>query len=579
MEIKRGIPVSPGVAISAAVVLDTEDYRIPRRSIPAGRVRSEQARIRKAIHKSAEDVGRLQSSVGHRLGKQTATIFDVHRAFLRDRSFYKKISDTVQDEMCTAEYAVSKVLRKQAKVFLESGDRYMAERVTDIYDIERRILKHLLGQATEELTHLTDDVAIVAHDLTPSLTASLGERRIHGIATDVGGRTSHSAIVARALGIPAVVGLNDISADVSAGDVVIIDGNRGVVIINPDEKTLEAHRLYQAELTQFEHQLEELRALPAETRDGVRIQLMGNIEFPHEAAECIERGADGIGLYRTEYLYLGAEEEPTEEEHFKAYQQASEDIKDLPIYIRTLDLGADKYTQARRGAPEPNPFLGCRSIRFCLRHLDLFRVQLRALLRVSVKDNVSIILPLVTTLLELRQARMIIRDVMEELEEEGIEHARKVPLGIMVETPSAAMTVKSFAREVDFFSIGTNDLIQYTLAVDRGNEAVAGLFSAAHPAILQMIRYVLRIGRRTEVPVSLCGEMAGDPIFTHLLLGLGLTQFSVSPTALLEVKKMIRSTTLDHARKVSRRCLSFDSDRQITNYLREETKKIIPEAF
>jgi phosphotransferase system enzyme I (PtsI) len=381
------------------------------------------------------------------------------------------------------------------------------------------------------------------------------------------------------MGIPAVVGLNNITALVSGGDELIIDGTRGTVVINPDQPTTEQFRQYDRELITLGEELRTLRDLPAVTKCGTKIQLLGNIEFPSEAQTCLDNGAEGIGLYRTEFLHLGRETEPTEEEHYQAYSQTLQVMGDRPLVIRTLDLGADKYTQARAVAPERNPFLGCRSIRFCLQpdRLPLFRRQLRAMLRASAHGDVRILLPLITTLTELRQARMILGEVSEELDEQGVAYRRDIPIGIMVETPSAALSAPIFAPEASFFSIGTNDLIQYTLAVDRANEHVASLFTPANPALIRMIRDVIKAGRRYDIPVALCGEMASQLEFCLLLLGLGLRQFSVAPQAIPSVKKLIRASTLAHAQRVARRVMDLHTDRQILHYLRRETRKVFPD--
>ena len=579
VQIRKGIPVSGGIAFAPAVVIDAEDYRIPRRHLARSEIRDELNRVRKALSESAAEVAKLRETVTKKFGRQTAAIFDMHWLYLRDRKLYSEIAETVRDQLVTAEYATSIVLRQKALMLLESADHYMAERVTDIYDIERRILHNLIGEKREDVSHLTSDVVVVAHDLTPSQTAHLDNAHVKGLATDAGGRTSHSAIVARALGIPAVVGLNDITALVSGGDQLIIDGTRGTVVIKPDEPTTEQYRLYDQELISLGDELKALRDLPAVTKCGTAVQLYGNIEFPHEAQACLDNGAEGIGLYRTEFLHLGAETEPSEKDHYQAYRKTLEVMGDRPLIIRTLDLGADKYTQARAAAPERNPFLGCRSIRFCLQseNLPLFRRQLRALLRASAHGDIRILLPLITTLTELHQSRMVLGEVMEELDEQGIDYRHDIPVGIMVETPSAALSARIFAPEANFFSIGTNDLIQYTLAVDRANEHVAGLFTAANPALIGMIRDVIRVGRRHSIPVALCGEMASEPEFCLLLLGLGLRMFSVAPQAIPTVKQIVRASTIEHAQRVARRVMALHTDRQIMHYLRRETRKVFPD--
>jgi phosphoenolpyruvate-protein phosphotransferase (PTS system enzyme I) len=427
--------------------------------------------------------------------------------------------------------------------------------------------------------HLTQDVVVISHDLLPSQTAALDRAHVRGFATDVGGRTSHTAIVARAMGIPAVVGLGNITAEVSGGDTIIIDGSRGVVIVNPDPDQLVEYQEDAAKLVRLETELKTLAHLPAETQDGHIVSLQANIEGSNDIEEAVIRGAQGIGLFRTEYLYLRKQIEPTEEEHYTEYAESLKKLQGMPLVIRTLDLGADKYTQAQMQNPERNPFLGDRSIRMCLHDIPMFKRQLRAIMRASTLGDVRIMFPMISTLMELRQAKMVLNDVMEELEDEGIEFRREIPVGMMMEVPSAALMATEFAKEVNFFSIGTNDLIQYTLAVDRTNEKVAGLFCPAHPAVLRLIRDIIRAGSRANVSVCVCGEMAGEPLYTLLLLGLGLNIFSMNGPDIPEVKKIIRSTTMEHARHVSRRVMGFDSERQVMHFLREETRKIIPEAF
>ncbi len=578
MKIKKGIGVSRGVAISQAVVLDAEEYRIPQRHVSAGRIDEEIRRFDEALENSSKELIDLRDRTAERLGAETAAIFDFHLALLNDELLLTKVRDIVRGESVTAEYGVATVLREYAKEFLQMPEDF-ADRVKDVYDIERRILRNLIGQSHESLTRLTENVVLLAHDLTPSQTAHLNREHILGLATDAGGETSHTAVVAKALGIPAVVGLNDVTTSINAGDTVIIDGNRGVVIIDPDEATIQEHRQYVRHLVEVEKGLDRLRDLPAVTLDGHEISLLGNIEFPSEANTILAKGGVGVGLYRTEFLYLGSETEPTEEDHYQAYRQVIDIMDNQPVCIRTLDLGADKYTQSRSAVPERNPFLGLRSIRFCFQHLDIFKTQLRAVLRASMTGDVSIMFPLITNVMELRQAKMILRDVMEDLEDEGVEVRMDMPIGMMVEVPSAALQCHQLAEEVDFFSIGTNDLIQYTLAVDRANERVAALFSAAHPAVLRLIKEVIRAGQRNDVGVSLCGEMASQPEFTLLLIGMGLRTFSVAPPAIPEVKQLVRSITLQQARDVARHVMSFDSDKQTITYLRDQLRQILPEVY
>ncbi|MHC4565104.1 MAG: phosphoenolpyruvate--protein phosphotransferase, partial [Planctomycetota bacterium] len=440
MEIKKGIAVSPGISIAKSLIIDSEDYRIPRRSIKPSQRMAEVQRIRNAFKDAIGELTQLEAAQDATTSGQIRDIFAVHLRFLRDRSMRKKMTDMVHSEMVTGAYAVSNVLREIAQHFSKSEDAYISERAADIYDIERRLLKHLLGEKRDSIGHLTEEVVVVARELSPTETAGFDKKFVKGIASDAGGRTSHAAIVARSLAIPAVVALEDLTACVSGGDTVIIDGNRGIVIVNPDAETIRQYEQYSRDFVELEHRLDAIKQEHAVTRDGTRITLLGNIEFPDEAELVLQKGGDGIGLYRTEFLYLNTETEPTEEDHYKAYAQTVQVLAGRPVVIRTLDLGADKYTQSKRFVREPNPFLGLRSIRFCLQNLTMFKTQLRAILRVSVLGDVKIMFPLITNLHELMQAKMILRDVMEDLDEESMPYNRDMQVGIMIETPSAALT-------------------------------------------------------------------------------------------------------------------------------------------
>lgn len=579
MEIKKGIGVSSGVAVCQALLLSDDDLRIGRRAIPASQIEAERKRLTEALAASRADIRVLRDHTTRDFGSETGSIFNFHLGLLDDPQLLDTFFQGIEKLRFTAEYAVSRSLREYAKQFLKQKDEYFRDRVKDIYDIEKRLLTRLMGRDRVRLADITEPVALVAHDLTPSQTASLDKAKIKGIVIDAGGRTSHTAIIANSMGIPAVVGLENITQEITSGDTLIINGHSGVVIINPDEATLEEHRKFEERQQKFETSLARLRDLPARTKDGTEITLMGNIEFPHEVESMLARGATGIGLYRTEFLYLASEKEPTEEDHYAAYAEVIRKVAGRPVIIRTLDLGADKYTILQAKDPEDNPFLGCRSIRLCLANLDMFKVQLRAILRCSVLGDVRLMFPMITTAMELRQAKMVLKDVMEELDEEGIAYNPYIPVGMMIEVPAAALMASSFAKEVDFFSIGTNDLIQYTLAVDRGNQKVASLYTGANPAVLALIRNVIRVGNRANISVSLCGELGGDVEFAILLVGMGLKTLSITPPAIPEVKKVIRSINLADAQRVARRVMSFEHSQQILNYLRDETRKVIPEAY
>ncbi|MFA5252737.1 MAG: phosphoenolpyruvate--protein phosphotransferase, partial [Phycisphaerae bacterium] len=545
MEIKKGIAVSPGVAIAKSMIIDSEEYRIPRRSIKPTQRMTEIQRVRNAFKAAADELAQLKEEQTTIEQRNIKDIFAVHLSFLHDRNLRKKITDLVHSESVTAEYAVSATLREIASNFAKIKDAYISERAADIYDIERRLLRQLVGGRSEDVEHLTEEVAVVARNLSPTQTAAFNKDFVKGIATDAGGRTSHTAIVARSLGIPAVVALEDLTETINGGDPVIIDGNRGIVIVNPDDETIRQYEKYLLEFVELEHRLDAIKEEPAETRDGVRITLLGNIEFPAEAEVILQKGGEGIGLYRTEFLYLNRPTEPTEEDHYQAYAETVRVFKHRPVIIRTLDLGADKYTQSKRFAREPNPFLGLRSIRFCLQNLTMFKTQLRAILRASVLGEVKIMFPLITHLQELMQTKMILRDVMEDLDEESIAYNRDIKIGVMIETPSAALTASTLARDVDFFSIGTNDLVQYTLAVDRGNELVSTLYSAVDPAVLRLIRTVIQDAHKAQIDLSVCGEMASEPEYIMLLLGMGVRAISLTPPMIPEIKQIIRSVTIE----------------------------------
>ncbi len=578
MEIRKGIAVSPGIAIAKPMLIDSKDYRIPRRSILPSQRSSEIQRLRKAFATAISELEEIGSAKDIKESK-IQDIFAVHMRFLRDRSFRKRMTDFIKNELVTAEYAVSTILREIASHFAGIDDAYISERAADIYDIEKRLLVRLLGKRQEEVDYLREEVVILSSDLTPTQTAGFNKTFVKGFATEKGGRTSHTAIVARSMGIPAVVALGDLSSEVPPECVVIIDGNRGVVVIDPDEETLKQYDRYSQQMTQFVSKLDELRDLPAETRDGVVIHLMGNIEFPDEAEIVTAKGGAGIGLYRTEFLYLYGGQEPTEEDHYNAYAEAIRAVNGKPVVIRTMDLGADKLPHSGWHVKEANPVLGLRSIRYCLQALPLFKTQLRAILRASVLGDVRVMFPLITNLQELRQAKMILRDVMEDLDEGAIPYNAKIPVGIMIETPSSALIANLLASESSFFSVGTNDLIQYTLAVDRANEHVSTLFSVAEPAVLRLMRGVIQDAHKAKIPLSVCGEVASDSEFIMPLLGMGVRTLSMAPPMIPEVKKIIRSVTIEECNRLSRKITTMDSHRQIQNFLRDAATRILPETF
>ena len=573
----QGIAVSSGVTIGEALVLDSEGFRIPRRFVARSAVDTELQRLSNAIAESTAEIKKNRDAVREELGEQYAAIFDAHLAMLHDQRLQEELTSAVRERNWWPEYAVSRTLRRYAKVF-QKLDNHIAQRAHDIYDIEKSLLRNLLGQRRETLASISEPVVILAHNLTPSETANLDRRFVKGFATELGGPGSHTAIVAEGLEIPAVVGIGPFLADVSGGEPVILDGNQGVVILQPDEETIARYRLEAEVAETVAASLGHLRDLPAETVDGVRVQIRGNIEFPEEVEQCKRRGSDGIGLYRTEFLYLTSQHEPSEEDHYRAYSKVIDAIDGKPMVVRTLDLGSDKMLTEKSPEEERNPCLGLRSIRLSLRQLPMFRTQLRAILRASSHGDVRVMFPLVSTIIELRQARLVLADVMEDLAEHDIDFNPKLKIGIMVETPAAAMMLDAFIQEVDFVSVGTNDLIQYTLAVDRGNKDVADLYSACDPAVIRLLKRSLDIADDAGVSASVCGQMSGSVMYTQLLLGLGLRELSVPAAAIPEIKQAVRSVSIADCQAVAKRVLEMNSARDVKAFLRDQKRRLLAET-
>lgn len=578
----QGIAVSSGIAIGEAMVLGRETFDVPDRLIEGTAVDREIERFRGALAAAVEELSRQRDAVIRELGQRSGSIFNAHLEILQDTKLREDMESLIRERHYAPERAVSRVLRRYADVFRRLPNPNFAERVNDVYDIEKLLLRSLLGQPHSEVFQLHSPVVVLAANLTPSETARLDRKLVRGFVTETGGPGGHTAIVAQGLGIPAVVGTGPFLGEVSGGDTVIVDGDRGLVIVNPDGVTLHEYSEQYRAIESLQAELRDIRGLPAETLDGTRIHLVGNIEFPQEAEACLEQGAEGIGLYRTEFLYLGRATLPSEEEHYQAYLQVIQTMGDRPVTIRTFDLGADKiphdWLPRQMGwDSESNPCLGLRSIRLALRHLPMFRSQLRAILRASAVGRVEIMFPLIATLAELRQAKFVVADVMEELAEAGIPFRREIPIGMMVEVPSTAIMLERYLPEVDFISIGTNDLLQYTLAVDRTNRNVVSLYSSADPALIRLLSQTIRTAQERGVPVGLCGQMSSSPIYTMLLIGLGLRNFSVTAGAIPEVKKVCRSVTVAQCRDVANHVMEMENARDIRAYLREELVKILPE--
>jgi len=579
VETLRGSAVSPGIAIGPIFLIQPQGARIVRKFLMPDEVGHEVERFDRALARARAEIDRLGEHVRGKLGEEykVSEIFMVHLAILQDPKLRRQVVALINNRHFTAEHAVSEILRRYGKSLEEAGDSYLQQRGKDFEDIEHRLQRNLAGQTPEEAARLQTPSVVVAHDLMPSQTVAFDKEKVLGIATEAGGRTSHTAILARALGIPAVVGVAGLRSAALPGGVAIVDGTQGIVIAAPDEATLERYRARSRTIEGIEERTAaEVGRLPAVTRDGRRLTLEANIEFPEEVPTIFQHGAEGVGLYRTEFLYHTAENPPDEDAHFQAYMEAIRALNGRRLTVRVLDLGADKFPNA---FPERNPFLGCRSMRLMRLYPQVFRSQLRALLRASALGKVRLMFPMIANLDEFREARNMVREVTAEFDASGEAYDKSMPVGSMIEVPSAAVIADDLAREADFFSLGTNDLVQYTLAVDRDNEHVAHLYSALDPAVLRLIRRTLDEGRKAGIEVSMCGEMAGDINNTILLVGLGFESLSMAPSVIPDIKKLIRSIAWEDARRIAEKALAMHSAREIEAFLVAETRRAVPDLF
>lgn len=573
----RGIGASPGVAIGKAFIFDCEVVVVIKRRIDAAQVPLEIARFEDALIRTRQEILQIQDKVSERLGAKHAEIFNAHLLVLEDRSFIEDVIKTIERDRFNIEFVFQQVARKYAEIFSQIEDDYLKERASDIRDVTRRVLHNLTGRKREDVGRLTEEVIIVAYDLSPSDTALMHQEKVISFATDIGALTSHTAILARSLRAPAVVGLRDISRKVKTGETLIVDGTGGVVIASPSRATLREYTHVRTRLRAIEERLVNLKDLPAETLDGYRVSLAANIELPQDVPAALAQGADGIGLYRTEFFYMNRRDIPGEEEQFEAYRSVAEQAYPHSVIIRTLDLGGDKFLSDLQVPREMNPFLGWRAIRFCLERTDLFKTQLRAILRASARGNVKVMFPMISGVEELVRAREILDECAGELRKRGKKFEEKIEVGAMIETPAAALTADILATHVDFFSIGTNDLIQYSLAVDRVNEKIAYLYEPRHPAILRLIHQVITAGHRENIWVGMCGEMAGEPSLALILLGMGLDEFSVSAVSIPEIKKVIRSVQLADARTLAEEVLTYTSIEETSARCKRLLLKVAPE--
>ena len=562
-----GIAAAPGVAIGRAFIYHKEIPRISRRRISPSQVEAEVDRFMQTLHQAGEEIRRTQRLVEMEQGTDLAQIFGAQLTMLQDSKVRDQTIALIREKQYAAEHAFSVTLEQTKRMFEQIENNYLRERLADVMDIEHQVLIRLAGGEVQALHALRANTVVVIHELLPSEAAQLGRRYVKGLITDVGGATSHTSIIARSMRLPTVVGTQDGSRRINSGDIVIVDGNQGMVHVRPNLELLRQYRNQVRRQVRRERDLQSRSDLSATTVDGKEIALMANIELPSEIQAAVEHGARGVGMYRTEFLYLGYRL-PTEEEQLGSYAQIVEALAPHPVVIRTIDLGGDKLSHVLEVTPEANPFLGWRGIRICLDAVDLFKTQLRAILRSGTSGQVQILLPMISNLEEVRQARSILTEVKEELAAEGKDFQSECKLGIMVEVPSVGMMADRFAAEADFFSLGTNDLTQYMLAVDRGTARVASLYDPFHPAVLAVVKNVADIGQSRGIPVSICGEMAGDPLATVLLVGLGLDNLSLSPGLLPEVKEIVRSISLEEANRVAVACLEFDTGTEVRDHLK-----------
>jgi phosphotransferase system enzyme I (PtsI) len=576
----RGIPVSAGVCQGKILVLGRSRPTIGKRSLSDGELPEEINRLEKALVQTRQQLVEVQRRVSEGMGAEEGSIFDAHLLVLEDRTLLDEVVRVIQEQKVNAEFAFHTVAERYATTLAAIEDDYLRERATDMRDVTARVLNNLLGLEEEvDLRHLREPCVIISHDLTPSNTAQLDKRNVLGFATDVGSKTSHTAIMARSLRIPAVVGLKDASLQLESGQYALLDGFNGVIIVNPADQTLlEYKQLIRKQVT-LQEKMRDILLKPAVTLDGHRVFLSANIEQPADAENVKANGAEGVGLFRTEYLFINRELPPSEEQQYQAYREAAAALKPLPVVIRTLDLGGDKFLAHMPVPTELNPFLGWRAIRFCLQERDIFREQLRAILRASAEGNVKMMYPMISGLDELNQANALVEEYKAELRQENIPFDEHLEIGAMIETPSAVIVAESLAKRLKFFSIGTNDLIQYSLAVDRMNEKIAHLYEPTHPAIVRLIKSTVEAAHQHKIWVSVCGEMASDPVLAPLLLGLGVDELSAAPPLVPPIKFIIRRLKLSEAKEVAEFALRSESAAEILARCQELARQIAPSLF
>ena len=574
----QGIAASPGIVMGLAHVLTQEGQVSTRLLYTDQEVADELERFNRAVDKTEDEITRLRREIADDL-MEHAHILELHLLILRDRMLLLETQKLIKEQNFNAERALYQAFLKIKEVFHRIGDKHIRGRIQDVEAVYHRLLGHLTGRGSSKTFEFPEPVIIVARDLSPADTTKMSSTQVLGFITERGGKTSHTAIIANSLEIPAVVGLDSATLEIETGDLVVINGLTGRVIIDPDAAMRRSYEVRREEFENFKREVALGSSLPAVTIDGHPNRVLANIEQPDEVSLAQKYGADGVGLYRTEFLYLRQRQMPTEEELFLHYRQVVETMAPREVTIRTLDIGGDKFLSPLEYAPEMNPALGLRAIRFSLKEQKIFRTQLKAILRASAFGKARVMFPLISSPRELHDARLLLVSVKGELARENIPFDANLPVGAMIEVPAAVTLADLLAREVDFFSIGTNDLIQYALAIDRGNKSVADMYEPLHPAVLRMVRDVVRVAAKAGIRVAMCGEMAGDPLYIPVLLGLGVEEFSMNPTSIPVVKRVIRMTPLDEARKIARRVMKRATVEEVNEYVSQEMDHRFPDIF
>ena len=565
----KGTSASAGIGIGKAAIVEETELVIKKETITDAA--AEKERFQAALKQAMEETEALAKDLATRVGEKEAEILNGHLMLLSDPMLTGEIENTIAGENACSEYAIENVCNMYADMFASMGDELMQQRATDMRDIKTRMQKILLGVSSVDIASLPAGSVIVAKELTPSMTAGINPANVCGIVTELGGKTSHSAILARALEIPAVVAVEGFLNSVKDGDTVVLDGSEGVVFVNPEEAVTAEYEAKRTAYLKEKKELDQYIGKPTVTKDGVTIELVANIGKPEDVDKVLQYDAEGIGLFRTEFLFMDRNSMPTEDEQFEAYQKVAIAMNGKPVIIRTLDIGGDKEIPYMGLKKDENPFLGYRAIRFCLdRREDVYRPQLRALLRASAFGNIKIMVPMVTCLEEFREAKAMIEEIKAELDSRGIAYKKDIQVGIMVETAAASLMADAFAKEVDFFSIGTNDLTQYTMSVDRGNDKVSYLYSPLNPAVLRSIRHIIQCGRKEGIMVGMCGEAASDPLMIPLLLAFGLNEFSMSASAVLNARKLITGYSIAELQAIADKAMSFVTAGEVEAYMREQ---------